>query len=420
MFEIPHLRAQTTPLPDGYEPELAALFLDGEIAWIKDGTGFVAAGEAARYEAPATPSRFALASQWWSRVLADAEIRDELRLPGTGLISVGSFAFNHASPAGSVLIIPQVVVGWDGQTGWLTLIGPTDRDVFDTLSPAARELVDDTLRRRRPPAGEVARVSCAPASTAERADHRSGVVAIQQRIGAGEADKVVLARRLELEASEPIDQRSVVRALAAANPESWTFAVDSLVGATPELLAATKGREVHVRVLAGTAPRERDAKAWLISSTKNTAEHHMSVESVVCALEKLGAVEAGSPFVLELPTVLHLATDIRAHLDLDATSLEVAGALHPTAALGGTPTHAALKIIDEVEGADRGRYGAPVGWMGSHGGEWCVALRCAQIDGTRARAWAGGGILADSDPDTEWAETEAKFAPILDAFNQAE
>ena len=123
-----------------------------------------------------------------------------------------------------------------------------------------------------------------------------------------------------------------------------------------------------------------------------------------------------APTVLTLPNVLHLATQVRAELEIEATSLQVAGALHPTAALGGTPTLRALDTIAEIEGIDRDRYGAPVGWMDTRGGEWCIALRCARIEGRQAIAWAGGGIMADSDPDAEYAETEAKLAPVLGAL----
>ncbi len=416
MFEIPHLRAQTTELP--HAPVLTSSLRSerGTIAWIRDGKGFVAAGEAARYDhGPDTANtRFAMASQWWTEVLASAEIRDELQGRATGLISVGSFSFTSNSSAGSALIVPQVVVGWDGERGWITFIGPTDRDVFDTLSPDATELVDAALRPRDVEYSGHGHARVVPNG---RDEHEAAVVNIQRRIAAGEAEKVVLARQITVETDEPIDERYVIDRLAETYPQTWTFAVDGLVGATPELLVATTDRSVHVQVLAGTLPRGgTDDAGTLQASDKDAAEHRLSVESVVKELEKIATLHVGETFVLELPNVVHLATDVRADLEFDATALQVAGALHPTAALGGTPTLKALEIISEVEGIDRERYGAPVGWMDARGGQWCIALRCARIDGNRAIAWAGGGILAGSDPDAEYTETVAKFAPILGAL----
>ncbi|QOQ39304.1 isochorismate synthase [Trueperella pecoris] len=416
MFTIPHLRAQTTKLPS--MPVLTELLRtsEGAMVWMREGKGFVAAGVAARYDhgPDAANTRFALASQWWTELLSTAEIRDDIHAPGTGLVCMGSFAFASASAAGSALIVPQVLVGTDGQRSWITFIGPVDRDVFDTLAPDARELVDAALR---PSVVDYPSHGSVRVHDADVADYRSGVATIQQRIAAGDVRKVVFAREQRLHAQEPIDERYVIKRLAATYPQCWTFAVDGLVGATPELLAATNGRTVEVEVLAGTLPRDGGASPEALqASAKDNTEHALAVESVVSELSKIADVEVGQTFVLELPNVLHLATDIRAQLSFDATSLQVAGALHPTAALGGTPTLAALEIISQVEG-DRDRYGAPVGWMDARGGQWCVALRCARIEGTEVRAWAGGGILADSQPETEYAETEAKFAPILGALD---
>ncbi|MET7073531.1 isochorismate synthase MenF [Trueperella pyogenes] len=416
MFTIPHLRAQTTPLPT--HPVLSELLRTPvrAMAWMKDGKGFVAAGEAARYDhGPDTANtRFALASQWWTELTTGAEIRDELKRPGTGLVCMGSFSFSPTCPAGSTLIVPQVVVGFDGEAAWLTLIGPVDRDVFDTLTDDARALVDAALR---PSPVDYPSHGAVRVDAVDVAAYRDKVALIQERINAGGVRKVVLARELSLQAVSPIDERYVIERLARAYPQCWTFAVDGLVGATPELLAATLEREVAVTVLAGTLPRTANADPQeLQASRKDADEHRLAVESVVSELSKIAQIEVGSTHVLTLPNVLHLATDIRATLDFMATPLQVAGALHPTAALGGTPRLRALETIAEVEGIDRDRYGAPVGWMDTRGGEWCIALRCARIDGSHATAWAGGGIMADSLADNEYAETEAKFAPILGAL----
>lgn len=187
-------------------------------------------------------------------------------------------------------------------------------------------------------------------------------------------------------------------------------------------MAQSQGDSVTTRVLAGTVKTDTtNTAAALLDSPKNRHEHDVAVLSALESLNKIGTVTTGEPFVLQLPNVSHLATDIHTHLDAAANALQIAGALHPTAALGGTPRVRALEVIADVEPTDRDRFGAPVGWLGSgNAGQWCVALRCARIDGDfGARAWAGGGIVNDSDPRAEFDETEAKFSAILSAFGLA-
>lgn len=420
---MPQLRAQTTALPR--IPVLGELFTArrGQLAWVRGEEGIVAAGEAARFDLSAeksTPAnrgrRFAVASDWWSQLQEETELRDDVRVPGSGLVCLGSFSFFPDSPAGSSLIVPQVVVGISEGRGFLTIIGPTDRDVFDTLDDDAQALLDAVLR------GETSEPQSHGAFRADdlhdEETYYAALAAMQDRMKDGLVSKVVLARELEISTENQIDERLLVSRLHAAYPNCWTFAVDGLLGATPELLASTSGDSVKCRVLAGTLPQGKGSANDLLASDKDRLEHKLAVDSVVGVLEKLGDVTVSEPYVLDLPNVLHLATDVTATLKFGANALQIAGALHPTAALGGTPTLEALEVIADVEGIDRDRYGAPVGWLGTGNvGEWGIALRCAKVDGdTHARAWAGGGILADSDPATERAETDAKFAPILGAF----
>jgi menaquinone-specific isochorismate synthase len=206
----------------------------------------------------------------------------------------------------------------------------------------------------------------------------------------------------------------------------WTFHVDGLFGATPELLVRREKGLVTSRVLAGTIRRTGDDEhdltlaATLARSSKDLEEHEYAVRSVAEALapycSSMNVPEA--PFVLHLPNVMHLATDVAgvAH-DSGATVLELAAALHPSAAVGGTPTKLAVEMIAEIEGMDRGRYAGPVGWMNAKGdGEFGIALRSAELDGSRVRLFAGCGIVAGSDPEAELAESQAKFIPVRDAL----
>jgi menaquinone-specific isochorismate synthase len=232
---------------------------------------------------------------------------------------------------------------------------------------------------------------------------------------------VVLARDLFATAAGPIDARVVLGRLAARYPDCFTFACDGMVGATPELLVSRAGRQVSALVLGGTAPRGGDPEQdlalgeELLASAKNTEEHLYAVDSIRDALRPLcETLEVQArPGLMKFPNLQHLGTRVRGTLAGERTpksALALAAAVHPPAAVCGTPTPAALELIRELEHMDRERYAGPVGWVDADGnGEWGIALRCAQLDGTRARLFAGCGIVADSDPAAELAEARTKF-----------
>jgi menaquinone-specific isochorismate synthase len=205
----------------------------------------------------------------------------------------------------------------------------------------------------------------------------------------------------------------------------FTFAVDRMLGASPETLVRVDSGRVAARVLAGTAARGGDAEEdrWaasaLAASAKDVAEHAFAVDSVLDALRPhCGDVRAGEAFTLRLPNLWHLASEVEGTLDDGADSLALLDGLHPTAAVAGTPTPDAVQLISELEPFDRGRYAGPVGWIdGAGNGTWAIALRCARVDGAgRITAYAGAGIVAGSDPAAELAETELKFRPVMEAF----
>jgi isochorismate synthase len=221
------------------------------------------------------------------------------------------------------------------------------------------------------------------------------------------------------------------------DPDCTTFAVPELepgrpepvgelVGATPELLVAKRGREVLAIPLAGSAPRygdpERDAAsaAGLLASRKDREEHALVVEDVAAALEPLCEAldHPHEPEPLGTANVWHLSTPFRGRLRSSVRSvLDLVAALHPTAAVGGSPREAARAALAELEPIDRGWYAGPVGWVDADGdGRWAIALRCAELTGTTARVFAGAGIVADSDPAAELEETERKFRALLDAL----
>ena len=255
----------------------------------------------------------------------------------------------------------------------------------------------------------------------DRAGVGDAVAAAVGRITSGALRKVVLARDVFATAGGPIDARILLGRLAARYPDCFTFACANLVGATPELLVRRVGGEVTALILGGTSPRgatpaeDAELGAALLASAKNTEEHAYAVASVRDALGPLCAdLDIPSrPSLLKLANVHHLGTAVSGTLAADRSVLSLAGALHPPAAVCGTPAEAALELIRELEHMERGRYAGPVGWVDANGnGEFGIALRCAELDGRRARLFAGCGIVADSDPAAEVAETEVKFLPM--------
>jgi menaquinone-specific isochorismate synthase len=373
------------------------------LAWVRDGSGLVGWGEAARLEVTGA-DRFTVARDWWRDLVAHAEVDDEVGVRGSGPVAFGSFAFRDDEP--SVLVVPEVVLGRsDGRT-WLTTVGEPPR-------LASPEPVRPT-RGLRYAHGELSVT-----------DFRAAVEAAVTRIDAGELEKVVLAHDLLAVAEHDIDVRAVLAGLAAGNPDCWTFAVDGLVGATPELLVSRTGDRVFSRVLAGTTSRGGNAAAdlarvdALMHSAKDLAEHRFAVESLVASLAPhvRDLVVPPEPVPLELSNVTHLATDVVATLGDGSDVLDLLAAVHPTAAVGGTPSDVALGVLAELEPMNRGRYTGPVGWVDARGdGEWGIALRCAQLDGPTARLFAGGGIVAGSDPDDEVLEAQAKLLPMREAL----
>ncbi len=381
------------------------------LAWVRDGAGLVAWGVAARIEAGRGPERFHRA---WEhlRSLADrSEVDDAVGLPGSGLIGIGSFTFD-ADADGSVLVVPRVVIGRRDGSTWRTDLTPPGAP---PAPPAAAT----------PPVTTVSRPRYAGSSLPD-VHWLEAVARAIARIEAGEAEKVVLARDHAVWSHDPFDAIDLARRLTARFPSCHTFVVEGLVGATPELLLARAGPAVTSRVLAGTTARSDDEVedaalgAALLASEKDLVEHRFAADSVREVLAPRCADLAGEPGprLLRLDNVQHLATTFRGHLDDPATSaLELVGALHPTAAVGGTPRQAALAMIRELEGMSRGRYAAPVGWTDAAGdGEWGIALRCAELAGARARLFAGVGVVAASLPEAELEETRLKLLAMQAAF----
>lgn len=392
--------------------------------WVRRGEGLVGLGPMLRVELTSATAADQ-ARQAWADLTAHAVVHDEVGVPGTGPVAFVSLPFSPESAGGGVLLVPSVVVGRRGDDSWVTSI---------SWSPTLPSSVAPSPETAPPGPGSVVLQSgsLTPARWGER------VSDAVQRIVAGDVDKVVLARDVLAEADQEIDPRWLAARLASAYPTCWTFAVDGLVGATPELLVRCERGLVTSRVLAGTIARtgdeERDlARAGALArSSKDLEEHEYAVRSVADALrphcDSMNVPE--TPFVLHLPNVMHLATDVAGVLHHEPTGglsagasvLDLVAALHPSAAVCGTPTATARELISELEEMDRDRYAGPVGWVDANGdGELGIALRCGRIgpDPRRMRIFAGCGIVAGSDPASELAESDAKLEPMRRALTGA-
>jgi menaquinone-specific isochorismate synthase len=351
----------------------------------RDG-GFVARGVRARIDLPAGASDGSLGER----------VGDELAAIGEDAIAIGALPFNRVLAAS--LIVPEEI--WFARDGG----GPSPEDEL-RLSPDAFTLTPSL-------------------SHADWCDLIEDAVTA---VDAGQFEKVVVARAVEVLANRPIVVADVVRKLHDLYPSCTTYSVDGFVGASPELLISRHGAQIVSHPLAGTTARVGDpdadnaAAAALLASDKDRAEHRLTVDGVAAALQPwCASLEVPSgPSVVALRNVTHLGTKITGTLGDNAPSsvLDLVAALHPTAAVGGQPSAAALAWLAKHERLDRGRYAGPVGWVDAHGnGEWWVGIRCAEIDDNRAVLRAGCGVVAGSDGQSELVESQLKLQALLAAL----
>ncbi|RAY11081.1 isochorismate synthase [Actinomadura craniellae] len=398
-----HLVVRTVPITDPGNL-LSRLPQPTALAWVRHGEGIVGWGEAARITIPGGDDRFTAANHRLAELLDTAHIDDPLHIPGSGPVAFGAFGFDPK--AESTLIVPAAILGRRNGQAWYTSITP-------------RGATPETLNLLHPPLPPT--ITGWSDGTLTAPAWARAVAQAVTHIRAGRLGKVVLARDLYAHATEPIDARTPLGRLATRFPGCYTFAVDGLIGATPELLIRRTGHTIDSLVLAGTTARgtdptdDRNRATQLLNSAKDREEHAYAADMVRDALTPLctDLDIPTDPRLLTLSNVMHLASPVHGHLAEQRSALDVLAALHPTPAVCGTPTNTALDLIRELEVMDRGRYAGPVGWTDARGdGEWGIALRCAELTGNRARLFAGCGIVADSDPTAELAEAQTKFRPM--------
>ena len=392
------MRAHTRPLAAVHHGELDLHDVsrgDGYL-FVRDGVGLAGRGVAARVPLAEVP-----------RVLAAIEHTDEVG--GVHPVAMGVVPFEAGLPCD--LVIPTVLVGKaaDGRQ-WVTTID----DASFGFTPGPR------------PAPQAQAFTVAPLTSIER--YLGAVAAARDAVRAGALTKAVIAREVLVTSPEPIDVHAVLLRLKASFGSSYRYSVDGFIGASPELLVAVAGSTVRSHPLAGTTPRTGDpdtdqqAAAELLASEKNQIEHRVVIDMIHDTLLPWCSYLdwEPEPSIIRVANVQHLSTAMEGHLsDPRPSVLELVRALSPTPALGGFPKAEALALIAQAEGFVRGNYGGAVGWVDAAGdGTWAVAIRCAQLsaDGRSARLVAGGGIVAESDPLSELAETQAKLQAMLSAI----
>lgn len=364
--------------------------------FVREGVGLAGRGVAARVPLADVPA-----------VLAAIEHRDEVG--GVHPVALGCVPFEPGAP--TELVIPQVTIGKaaDGRR-WVTTIDDAD----PTVVPAPR------------PTPSAAEFTVAAAAPVEQ--YLAAVTAARDAVRAGSLQKAVIAREVMVRSNAPIDVHAVLLRLRASFGSSYRYSIDGFIGASPELLVRVDGNTVESHPLAGTAPRTGDpatdarVAAELIASTKNQVEHRAVIDMVHDTLLPWCSFLdwEPEPSIVTVANVQHLGSRVEGHLsDPRPNVLELVRALSPTPALGGAPRAEALALIAAVEGFERGRYGGAVGWVDAAGnGTWAVAIRCAELSADRrtARLVAGGGIVAESEPLAELAETQAKLQAMLSAI----
>jgi salicylate biosynthesis isochorismate synthase/menaquinone-specific isochorismate synthase len=441
----PVIASSTTLLPEAVDPVQVAVASrrPGE-HWFcleqpdRDRWALAALGCVRALEASG-PERFReLARRWRALVSAAIIGGDDIGPSGSGLTAVGGVAFapdGGSSPewigfAPASLVVPEVSLARQGDCTALTLnLAVAPDDTADELLGRAKRRLAGLCDRSLPlfdpaPAGNYRVHSPMPPSHYEEAVARA-----VQRIRGGELEKVVLAREVDVHAPLLHDPGAVLGLLREEFRSCYVFAVGrgegTFIAASPELLVRREGQRASTVALAGSIGRSADPAVddhlgeRLLRSDKDREENAIVARHIALALRPMSVwvTAAPEPVLVRVANIQHLARPIRAQLTGPITALELTAALHPTPAVGGEPRDAATAMIPALEGIDRGWYAGAVGWTDASGdGEFCVSLRCALLRGNIARLYAGCGIVRDSDPPAELAETEVKLGALLPAL----
>lgn len=417
-LEPQRLIATTVVLPE--PPDLLAQAGDDGLLFRDEHGGLAGRGEALRIDLPdGLSDPDAVASV--SRVLAGIHADDPLGRPGSGPVAMGALPFDPA--AAGHLVVPRRIFGRAGDVGWLTTVEPYDAGPGPVVLGPDHEPCPDPVASACESPDEF---RLTPTMT--HAEWKDVVAAAVESLERGDLAKVVLARRIDIEANRPFVVSDVLERLVALYPSCMVYCIEGFLGASPELLVRRDGLAVDCHPLAGTVARSGDLHgdellvARLMGTPKIRHEHRLVVEGIAAALTPLCASldVPDTPSVMGLRNVSHLATHITGRLapgPHPPSVLDLAARVHPTPAVGGSPTSDAVRYLQKVEGFDRGRYAGPVGWLDGRGdGCFALGIRGAEVSGRTAHIYAGNGIVAGSDPAEELAETQLKLQALLAAL----
>jgi isochorismate synthase len=401
----------------------------------REGAAVAALGSVARIEASG-PRRFAETAAAWRALAGDAEAPAPDGPPGAGLIAVGGFAFADEGGAAphwngfppAALTVPEVALARRGDDVRLTVAALAQPDDVPEELAARMEARIDRLRPGALPLADPAPTGrFRVASVAPPEHYEAAVARAVERIRAGDFEKIVLAREVAVHAPADHDAAAVFGVLRAAFRSCYVLCAGTgdgaaFVAASPELLVRREGLRASTVALAGSTRRSADPAVddhlgeQLLRSDKDREEQAIVTRRITRALQPhaVWVTAPDEPAIVKVANIQHLATPIRAQLTAPLSAVELAGLLHPTPAVGGEPHAAAAPQIPALEGFDRGWYAGAVGWTDANeDGELCVGLRCALLRAREARLYAGVGVVRDSDPAAELAETEVKLGALL-------
>jgi salicylate biosynthesis isochorismate synthase/menaquinone-specific isochorismate synthase len=400
----------------------------------RDGAALAGLGSAVTLEDHG-PGRFDRVARRWQTLAAEACAEPVEGPPGSGLVAAGGLAFaddgasalHWSAFAPASLVVPEVAFARGADEVWCTVSalarsGDSADELLARVEARIASLRSAPLPLLDPHPAERHRIG----GTLAPEHYEAAVARAVELIRAGQLEKIVLAREVEVHAPRDHDVAAVYDVLRGGFGGCFVFAVGrgdaAFLAASPELLIRREGLRASTVALAGSTGRSADPAVddhlgeRMLRSAKERSEHAIVAERIACALRPhaVWVTMPDEPTIVRIANIQHLATPIRAQLARPVSALQLAGLLHPTPAVGGEPTAQAMPLIRALEGIDRGWFAGPVGWIDTNGdGEFCVALRCALVEGRVARCFAGVGVVAESEPAAELAETEVKLGALL-------
>lgn len=374
--------------------------------------GMVALGQVATLR-PRGIDRFTAAKEWFDKFVSDETVDTEWNFSGAGVTAFAAFSFSDTSDT-SYVVIPKLIFIRNEQGSFVTQI--SRNPIINRLDTAQTRLLYNPIREF--PAIKFRE------GLITSARYGQLVTFANQQITIGQLDKIVLARdkvaNIPPEVDSP-DIRAILVRLSEQQKNARIFSIDGFFGASPEPIIEIDHGRYQAKVLAGTQDKPDGVSSIAgdpLEDKKTVLEHLYSVRNYVSSIKPVvSSCIVSEPYILDLANLVHVATDVRGETG-GAHPLDILSAVHPTAAIAGTPTKLAKQLIPEFEGVDRGRYAGPVGWFNNfRNAEFSIAIRSAQVSDGVVRAFAGAGLVAGSDPQREIAETEAKFQTIERAFS---